>query len=289
MSETQQQTRSGQPGPILLSELTSPGFAAAMKTVEAVLIPVGAHEQHGPALPVSTDTLSAQVLSALTATLLAPRVAVAPAIPWGVSWHHMDFPGTITLRDATLIDLVCDIVESLHRHGVQRFVLVNIHGGNNAALQIAVERCHREFKVPLVASVFAYTLFANAATDVLGASSVGHGGGDESSVVLATRPELVIRESLGERVLNEHVRRAQTLVRAAGGMLPVAQRVTSSSGATGDSTNASAEAGATILGESASQLRAIVENLLELDLTDLQVRPMDEMAQSAVSRDDGLE
>jgi creatinine amidohydrolase len=247
-----------------------------MKTVEAVLIPVGAHEQHGPALPVSTDTLSAQVLSALTATLLTPRVAVAPAIPWGVSWHHMDFPGTITLRDSTLADLVCDIVGSLHEHGVKRFVLVNIHGGNNAALQMAVERCHRDLNVPLVASVFAYTLIANAATDLLGESSVGHGGGDESSVVLATRPELVVRESLGQRVLHEPVRRAQMLVRAAGGVLPVTQRVTSASGATGDSTNASAEAGATILGESANQLRAIVENLLELDLTDLQVGTMND-------------
>ncbi|HYJ13828.1 MAG TPA: creatininase family protein, partial [Thermomicrobiales bacterium] len=207
-----------------------------------------------------------------TATLLAPRVAVAPAIPWGVSWHHMDFPGTISLRDSTLADLVCDIVGSLHEHGVQRFVLVNIHGGNNAALQVAVERCHRELHVPLVASVFAYTLVANTATDLLGESAVGHGGGDESSVVLATRPELVDRESLGRRVLHERVRRAQILVRAAGGVLPVSQRATSTSGATGDSTNATAEAGATILGESANQLRAIVENLLELDLADLRPR-----------------
>ena len=272
MTETQTESGVSQPGPILLSELTSPGFAAALKTVEAVLVPVGAHEQHGPALPVSTDTLSAQVLSALTATLLAPRVAVAPAIPWGVSWHHMDFPGTISLRDSTLADLVCDIVGSLHEHGVQRFVLVNIHGGNNAALQVAVERCHRDLHVPLVASVFAYTLVANAATDLLGESAVGHGGGDESSVVLATRPELVDRESLGRRVLHERVRRAQILVRAAGGVLPVSQRATSTSGATGDSTNATAEAGATILGESANQLRAIVENLLELDLAELRPR-----------------
>jgi creatinine amidohydrolase len=271
MVERQTRTAGDQPGPILLSELTSPGFAAAMKTVEAVLIPVGAQEQHGPALPLSTDTISAQVLAALTATLLAPRVAVAPGIPWGVSWHHMDFPGTISLRDSTLADVVCDIVGSLHQHGVQRFVLVNIHGGNNAALEIAAERCHRDLHVPLVASVFAYTLIANASTALLGPSSVGHGGGDESSVVLATRPDLVETGSLGPRVLHEQVRAAQMLVRAAGGVLPLAQRVVSVSGATGDSTDATAEAGATILGESANQLRAIVENLLDLDPADLQM------------------
>jgi hypothetical protein len=53
--------------------------------------------------------------------------------------------------------------------------------------------------------------------------------------------------------------------------MPVSQRVTSATGATGDSTHATAEAGATILGESANQLRAIIENLLELELADLQV------------------
>lgn len=257
------------PGPILLTELTSPGFAAAMQTVEAILIPIGAHEQHGPALPVSTDTLSAQVLSALTSTLLAPRVAVAPAIPWGVSWHHMDFPGTISLREETLISIVLDVVGSLHRHGVQRFVLVNVHGGNNAALQIAVERCHRELGVPLVASLFAYTLIANAATEVLGEDSVGHAGGDESSVMLATRPDLVVRGVLGEREVAEHLRRSQALVRAAGGVLPLRQSVTSASGATGNSTNATPEAGAAILGEAAKNLQAIIENLLDLDLQTL--------------------
>ena len=259
-------------GPILLSELTTLGFQSAMQSVEAVLIPVGAHEQHGPALPVSTDTLAAQVLSALTGTLLAPRVAVAPAIPWGVSWHHMDFPGTISLREETLISIVVDTVESLHRHGVQRIILVNMHGGNNAALQIAVERCHRELNVPLVASIFAYTLIANAASNVLGDEAIGHAGGDESSVILAIRPELVIQDDLGVRQLDEGVRQAQALARAAGGVLPLHQSVTSATGAVGDSSNASAEAGATILGEAANQIRAVIENLLDLDLRKLRAR-----------------
>jgi creatinine amidohydrolase len=253
-------------GPIILSELTSAGFAAALEHVEAVLIPIGAHEQHGPALPVSTDTLSAQVVSALAATMMAPRVAVAPAIPWGVSWHHMGFPGTISLREETLMAIVEDVVGSLHRHGVRRFILVNTHGGNNAALQMVAESCHRELGVPVVASIFAYALIADAASEVIGPESVGHGGGDETSVILATRPELVVRNALGPRSVREDIRRAQVLVRAAGGVLPVAQHVVSESGATGDSTNASAAAGATMLGQVASKLRVIIEELLDLDL-----------------------
>jgi creatinine amidohydrolase len=257
----------GSRGPLLLADLTSPGFAAALNQIEAVLIPVGAHEQHGPALPVSTDAMSAQVLSALTSTLLAPRVAVAPVIPWGVSWHHMEFPGTIALREDTLISLVMDVVGSLHQHGVKRFVLVNIHGGNNAALQVAAERSHRELGIPVVVPVFAYTLIANAARDVLGDEAIGHAGGDETSVVKAIRPELVMQEALGPRVVNEQLRRAQTIVRAAGGTLPASQAAISESGATGDSSAASAEAGSAILGQATNQLRAIVEEILDLELS----------------------
>lgn len=253
-------------GPIMLADLTSPAFAAMCRHLELILIPVGAHEQHGPALPVSTDMLSAHVLSGLTATLLRPRVAVAPVIPWGVSWHHLDFPGTISLREETLIALVEDVVRSLHRHGIERFLVVNTHGGNNAALQLAVERCHRDHGVPVVASVYAYALIASAAEETLGHEAIGHGGGDESAVVLAIRPDLVDQTSLGARTLSESIRRVQTIVQAAGGVLPLEQHQTSPSGASGDSTHASSEAGQVILGRAAGQLRAIAEELIEMDI-----------------------
>ncbi len=259
-------TREGATGPILLSELTSPAFALMSRQIDLVLIPVGAHEQHGPALPVSTDTLSAQVLSGLTGALLRPRVAVAPAIPWGVSWHHLGIPGTISLRDETLIAIVEDVVRSLHGYGIERFLIVNTHGGNNAALQLAVERCHREHGVPVVASVYAYSLIANAAQETLGPESIGHGGGDESAVVLAIRPDLVELASLGRREVNESVRRVQTIVRAAGSVLPIEQHRTTVSGVNGDSTHASAEAGQVILGKAAGQLRAIAEELIDVDI-----------------------
>ncbi|MBA2470201.1 MAG: creatininase family protein [Chloroflexia bacterium] len=253
-------------GPILLADLTSPAFAAVAERLDLVLIPVGAHEQHGPALPVSTDTLTAQVLCGLTATFLRPRVAVAPAIPWGVSWHHLGLPGTISLREETLIAIVEDTIRSLHGYGIERLLIVNTHGGNNAALQLAVERCHRDHGVPIVASVYAYSLIANAAQELLGPEAIGHGGGDESSVILAIRPDLVGRTALGTREVNEPVRRVQSIVRAAGGVLPIVQHRTTDSGVNGDSSQATAEAGTAILGRAASQLRAIAEELMDIDI-----------------------
>jgi creatinine amidohydrolase len=260
------QDKGSRPEPVLLANLTSPQTAEALRAVEMVLIPVGAHEQHGPALPVSTDALTAQVLAALTAALLRPRVGVLPVIPWGVSWHHQGRPGTITLREETLIALFLDQVDSLYRQGVKRIVLVNTHGGNNPALTIAAERAKRDLGVPLVTPVYAYTLLANAAREVLGADAIGHGGGDEASAILAIRPDLVDREQLGARDVNEDIARVKTILAAAGGALPVMMHKQSVSGATGDSSSASSDAGHAILGQAAGRLRAICEELLELDL-----------------------
>lgn len=260
---------SGTPsGPILLAELSTTQLAELAKEIELVLIPVGAHEQHGPALPVATDTLTAQVLSALAGTLMRPRVGVAPVIPWGVSWTHLGKTGTISLREDTLIALVEDVVSSLYRHGFSRFLLVNTHGGNIASLQIAADRCHRDVGVPIVAPVYAYDLIRVAAAEVLGEDAIGHGGGDEASAILAVRPDLVSVDELGPRDADMSIRRVQRAVRAGGGSLPVMQHRVSPSGASGDSSDASTHAGNRILGQAANGLQAIIEELLSLELPD---------------------
>lgn len=254
------------PQPLLLANLTSPQTGDALSHIDMVIIPVGAHEQHGPALPVSTDTLTATVLAQMAGALLTPRVAIAPTIPWGVSWHHFGRPGTISLKDDTLIAVVMDQIDSLYRQGVKRFVIMNMHGGNNSALAIAAERAKRDLGVPLVASIYAYSLIANAAREVLGADSIGHAGGDEASVILAVRPDLVTTAALSAAHLNAELSRAKTIVQAAGGVLPVMMHKVSGSGATGDASGANAQAGTEILGQVVGQIRAICEELLELDL-----------------------
>lgn len=257
------------PEPLMLANMTSPQTAEALRGVEMVLLPVGAHEQHGPALPVSTDALTAQVLSSLVGTLLRPRVAVAPTIPWGVSWHHQGLPGTISLREETLVAIVIDHIESLHRQGVQRVMIVNTHGGNNAALAVAADRAKREIGMPLVAPVYAYTLLANAARDELGEDAIGHAGGDEASALLAIRPDLVDRARLETPQVDAALQRSATILRAAGGALPVMMHKRSPSGATGDASRATVEAGSAILGRAAAQLRAVCEDVMEIDLATL--------------------
>jgi creatinine amidohydrolase len=249
--------------PLLLADLSSPETRDLLPRIDLVLVPVGAHEQHGPNIAVSTDTLSADALSQAAAALVGPAVAVAPAVPWGVSWHHLRFAGTISLRQSTLIAVLEDIVGSLYAHGLRRFLVVNGHGGNNAAITTAIEQIKQDTDVPLIASVFGYALIAEQAKMLLPAEAIGHGGGDEAALVMAVEPHRAKPQPTGHQV------ETAALLRAYGGTLARRYDEVTHNGATGDATSASAEIGRQILDGAARRLAEIIEVLLrEADAAD---------------------
>ena len=125
--------------PMVLAQQSWPELASVLDDIELVLIPIGSTEQHGPNLGLGQDHLISQAFCELAAERLRPRVLSAPAIPWGISDHHMNFPGSMTLRPETFLDLLEDVINSLVHHGLRRFLLVNGHGGNNALAGAAVQ------------------------------------------------------------------------------------------------------------------------------------------------------
>jgi creatinine amidohydrolase len=259
MTET---NHAGAMDPLLLADLSSPETRTVIPQIELVLIPVGAHEQHGPNIAVSTDTICADALCRAAAALVGPTVAVAPAIPWGVSWHHMRFPGTISLRPATLTAVLEDIVRSLHAHGLRRYLVVNGHGGNNATIATAIEQIKLTTRVPLIASVFGYALIAEQARALLPANAIGHGGADEAAVVMAVEPHRAKPHAFAEPELTGFQTETAALLRAYGGVLARPYHEVTHSGTTGDARPATVEVGQQILDASARQLAEIIGVLL---------------------------
>jgi creatinine amidohydrolase len=248
--------------PLLLADLSSPETRDLLPTIELVLIPVGAHEQHGPNIAVSTDTISADALCRAAAAISGPGVAVAPAIPWGISWHHLRFPGTISLRPATLIALLEDIVGSLQAHGLRRFLVVNGHGGNTAVLATAVEEIKQATGVPLIASIYGYGLIAEQARMRLPESAIGHGGGDEASLVMAVEPHRAKPHAFTSPQPTGKQAESASLLRTYGGLLARSYDEVTSNGATGDATMATAEIGQAILDGAAQRLAEIIDVLI---------------------------
>ena len=266
-------TRSVAQEPLLLADLSSPETGDLLPGIELVLLPVGAHEQHGPNIAVSTDTVCADALSRAAAALAGPAVAVAPVIPWGVSWHHLRFPGTIALRPSTLIAVLEDVVDSLYAHGLRRFLVVNGHGGNAAAITTAIEQIKHDRGVPLIASVFGYALIAEQAKMLLPANAIGHGGADEAAVVMAVAPHRAKPHAFAApRLTGDQVETA-ALLRAYGGTLARPYDDVTRNGATGDATAATAAIGRQILDGAARRLAEIIEVLLREanDVKDAQV------------------
>jgi creatinine amidohydrolase len=132
---------------MLLGKLTWSEVSDMVNNVDFVIVPIGSTEQHGKHLPLDNDSYTALEISKLVAEKLKEKlkILIAPLIPYGMSEHHMDFPGTITLRVETLINVIEDICISLSRHGFKRILILNGHGGNTAAIRVAVQELNLKY------------------------------------------------------------------------------------------------------------------------------------------------
>jgi len=114
---------------------TWPQVRDYLKRSKGVIVPIGSTEQHGPTGPIGTDAICAEVIARELGR--AVDALVAPVISVGMSVHHTAFPGSMTLKPSTLIQVIRDYVISLAGHGLERFFFVNGHGGNEASIQAA--------------------------------------------------------------------------------------------------------------------------------------------------------
>jgi len=158
--------------------------------LKAVILPVGSCEQHSLHLPLGTDTFSVIKLSEDIAKELEGQVLVLPPIWYGVSPHHMNFPGTITISPETLMALVYEIAESLYRHGVERMIIINGHGGNIDALKLVIRRISDDLGMKVVL-INPWELISDVIEKVVESKIWGHACEFETSTALIEIPDKV--------------------------------------------------------------------------------------------------
>ena len=168
--------------------------ASAAGVGDAVLIPVGAIEQHGPHLPLAVDTVICEAVA--NAVSAETGVPVIPPIAYGVSGSHGDFTGTVALRPETLIAVMEDVIDSLHASGIRQFILINGHIWNNGSLDVSAEKLrvrHRDSRVRAIGYV---TMYPGPEVDghVTYGRGLMHANYFETSVMLHLRPDLVRME-----------------------------------------------------------------------------------------------
>nr|WP_221238524.1 creatininase family protein [Roseospira visakhapatnamensis] len=111
----------------------------------AIILPIGSTEQHGPTGLIGTDIITAQAIAEEVGQ--RTDTLVGPGIPVGMAHHHMAFPGSMTLRPSTLVQLLRDYVMSLSAHGFREVLVINGHGGNIASVTAAFYEIYEEMRL----------------------------------------------------------------------------------------------------------------------------------------------
>ncbi len=182
-------------------KLTWPEIEQRLKVVDTAILPCGAIEQHGPHLPVDIDYYDAVYLADKIAEACAdPKPFVLPPIPFGVSYHHDEFKGTISVTNDALSRFVYDIGMSLAQNGIKKLILLNGHGDNAPTLAYAAQMINRDAQIFVcvetgeTSDLDLYNLIETK-NDI-------HAGEIETSTTLALRPEMVQMDKAVNATLN---------------------------------------------------------------------------------------
>ena len=170
--------------------LSWPEIQERLKIVDTAILPCGAIEQHGPHLPLDVDFFDADYMAKKVAeNCKDPKPFVLPPIPYGVSYHHSEFKGTLAVTNNALSAFVYDIGMGLAQNGIKKIVILNGHGDNVPTLTYAAQMINRDARIFVcvetgeTSDVDLYNLI-DTPNDI-------HAGEIETSTTLAIRPELV--------------------------------------------------------------------------------------------------
>jgi len=254
----------------LLGELTWPEARARLKEMDVALLPVGAIEQHGPHLPLDTDAFDAEYLARqVAAACTDPKPLVLPLIPYGVSYHHDDFAGTISVTNETLSRLVYEIGTSAARNGITKLIIVNGHGGNAPTLQFAAQMINRDSGI--FTCVDTGETSDTDISEIVETPNDVHAGEVETSTSLAVRPDLVKLDKARKFVPRFSSRFLDFSSKRSVEWYARTSRI-SPTGVLGDPTKASREKGDRIWILMVQRLVEFVEHLKSLSLDEIYQR-----------------
>lgn len=237
-------------------DVTMPGFEALRQKTRTVILPVGSLEEHGPHLPLGTDTFHALELARRVAKLRA--VVIAPPLFYGICRSTREHPGTVSLSGDALRALLVDLGREFYRQGWRHLVFLSGHAGGThiSAIVEAAERLLAELPEAKLAVVNLLELLREVLAEkpsLIHTRGDSHAGEVETAIMMAAYPHLVKGTAPEEwPSFPKYV-----LVRDKRRHWP--------GGVWGNPAAATAAQGAEILAAEATRLISIIETLEEID------------------------
>jgi len=241
------------------------------------LLPVAAVEQHGPHLPLGTDSyiLEAVIERLGNAPPEKADILVLPMQMIGDSTEHGDFPGTLSHDAETLIANWIAIGEAVAEAGIRKLAIVNSHGGQPQIVDIVAQRLRAEFQM-LALRINTFALGVPEGLFSEDELAFGfHGGEVETSLMLSIAPALVeMSAAKNFSNLGTQIAKDNKILRAEGAAAFAWQaQDLNPQGATGNAESADAKRGALMLDHLSSKLRLALDELANFDMTNLREGP----------------
>ncbi len=233
----------------------------SMSSTSLVLLPIGSTEQHGPHLPVETDTYIVERVAAAVAQRV-PNVLVAPALPYGYSRAHDAYAGTVTVSPKVYLDLLQDLCLAFRRSGFATVFLLSGHSGNGPFVDVVTKELSSENFRIYGANYFGFCQqpFSRMRRSPLGGEM--HSGELETSLMLHLAPEAVNTTMMSSTLTHGTEETGLDLYAAKRVYAPPDYVRTSANGVKGDPTVATAELGRILFEETVQNLSRYIQEVL---------------------------
>ncbi len=247
---------------------TWPEINAQIALNKVVVVPIGAIEQHGPALPLDVDMLEVTAVAQAAARLIPDDVLVLPTQCNGYTAHVMDFPGTINIHHEHLINFMIDIGKSLAYHGFKKIVYLNGHGSNSPNMDLVARRVNLETDAEAMAANWWHFIsvdpeFAKKWRESIYPGGCAHACELETSLYLHIDEDNVRKDKIENGYYKFHEKKSKYRwvdLWGAGPGTPVTWTSASiDSGTMGEARLGTKEKGKMILAEAASQLAGMLK------------------------------
>jgi creatinine amidohydrolase len=263
------------------ADLTTTEFKGLDPEKTIAILPVAATEQHGPHLPVVTDTAIAEGMIGLLKDRLPDdlSVLVLPTQSIGKSDEHLLSPGTLSLSTDTLLHVLLETAEGVHRAGLRKMILANSHGGNISVLAIAAREMRVRLNMLAVPTHWMWFGLPEETYDETEACHGIHAGDIETSLMLAFRGGLVRMDKAKNFVSSAIAMQKEfTHLSPAGthGFGWIAQDL-SPDGAVGDATKATAEKGRKTAEHQITEFIKLVRDMTAFPLNRLYAADADQI------------